>query len=260
MPTMDGATEQPALARVYNGATGGASTAGVDRTLLQRVFELMPGYRYFAMANQSFAGAAVADFVDAGITQILDLGCGMLTPQSSHAVAHAKNPDVRVVYVDIDPVTAEHLRLGTESDDQVGVLRADVSHVDEVLDHAVTRRLINLDEPVGVVAAVLHCLPDDGPVHPAAALRGYHDRLAAGSMLAATHASGDTLDPEVVTEAIALFQQAGITVLSRTADEFRDLFGPWHLRPPGLEPLRWNPQPNETVDAHGYTATSIKPR
>jgi len=256
---MDPSLEQPALARVYNGATGGAGTTEVDRSLLQRVFALMPGYRYFAMANQRFAGQSVSEFVDAGITQILDLGCGLLTPQSSHAVAQAKNPDVRVVYVDLDPVTVEHVRLGTAGNEHVGVLTADVSQVDAVLDHEITRGLLDFDKPVGVVAAaVLHCLPDDGPVHPATALREYHDRLAAGSMLAATHASGDTLDPAVVAEAIALFQQAGITVLSRSAEEFTALFGPWQVRSPGLMPLRWSPEADEEVDAHGYTATALK--
>jgi hypothetical protein len=256
---MDPSLEQPALARVYHGATGGAGTTEVDRSLLQRVFELMPGYRYFAMANQRFANQAVGEFVDAGITQILDLGCGLLSPQSSHVVAQAKNPDVRVVYVDLDPVTVEHVRLGTTGDERVGVLAADVSQVDTVLDHEITRGLLDLDEPVGVVAAaVLHCLPDDNPVPPATVLREYHDRLAAGSMLAATHATGDTLDPAVVTEAIALFQQAGIKVLSRSAEEFAALFGPWQVRSPGLTPLRWQPRPDEEIDAHGYTATALR--
>lgn len=251
--------EKPALSRVYNGAAGGVSTTAVDRGLLERVFELMPGYRYFAMANLAFARQSVADFVDAGITQVLDLGCGMLTPQSSHFVAHAKNPDVRVVYVDIDPVTVEHVRAGTDGERNVGVFQADVSGVDEVLGHPVTRELLDLDKPVGVLAAaVLHCLPDDAAVPPTEVLRGYHDRLAPGSRVAATHASGDTLDPSVVTEAVGLFRQAGITVLSRSADEFRALFGPWRLREPGLSPLRWTVESGDEVDALAYGAVAEK--
>ena len=249
--------EKPALSRVYNGAVGGASTTAVDRSLLERVFELMPGYRYFAMANLAFARQAVDDFLDAGITQVLDLGCGMLTPQSSHLVARAKDVDARVVYVDIDPVTVEHVRAGTEGAPHVGVLRADVSGVDEVLDHPVTREVLDLGEPVGVLAAaVLHCLPDDAAVPPAEVLRGYHGRLAPGSRIAATHASGDTLDPAVVTEAVGLFRQAGITVLSRTADEFHALFGPWRLREPGLSPLRWTAESGEEVAALAYGAVA----
>lgn len=247
--------ERPALARVYNGATGGASTAAVDRGLLERVFALMPGYRYFAMSNLRFAREAVAGFVDAGITQILDLGCGMLTQQSSHHVAHVSNPDVRVVYVDLDPVTVEHVRAGTEGDPRIGVLQADIGEVAEVLDHPKLRKVLDLNQPVGVLAAaVLHCMPDDGPVHPADALRAYHAGLAPGSVLAATHASGDTMDPAVVTEAVALFQKAGITVLSRTAAEFADLFGPWRTRPPGLDPLGWTVESGETVAALAYSA------
>lgn len=255
---MEPSLSKPALARVYNGATGGASTVAADRSLLGQVFALMPGYRYFAQANQRFAARAVTEFVDAGLTQILDLGCGMLTPQSSHHVAHARNPDVRVVYVDSDPVTVEHVRNGTADDGRVGVVHADMRNVDQVLDHEVTRTVLDLDKPVGLLAAaVVHCLPDDGDVHPADALRGYHDRLAPGSMLAASHASGDTLDPAVVTEAIALFEQAGIIVLSRSADEFSALLGPWHT--PGLQRLVWSPGPDdEDIDALAYTTIATR--
>ncbi|GAB1513372.1 SAM-dependent methyltransferase [Actinophytocola sp. KF-1] len=259
MSGMEPSVEKPALSRVYNGAVGGASTTAIDRGLLQRVFELMPGYRYFAMANLAFARQAVADFVDAGVTQVLDLGCGMLTPQSSHLVAQAKDPGARVVYVDIDPVTVEHVRAGIEGTRHVGVFQADVSAVDEVLDHPVTRAVLDLDRPVGVLAAaVLHCLPDDAAVPPAEVLRRYHARLASGSRVAATHASGDTLDPSVVAEAVGLFRQAGITVLSRTADEFRALFGPWRLREPGLRPLRWTVESGDEIDALAYSAVAEK--
>ena len=254
---MDSPGEKPALSRVYNGAVGGASTTAVDRSLLDRVFTLMPGYRYFAMANLRFARQAVTDFVDEGITQILDLGCGMLTPQSSHHVAHARNPAIRVMYVDIDPVTVEHVRNGTAGDPHVGVLRADVSHVDDVLDHPDVRAVLDLDKPVAVVAAaVLHCLPDDGEVSPADVLRRYHERLAPGSRLAATHASGDSLDPVLLAEAVGLFAQAGITVISREAGEFTDLFGPWRLREPGLSRLRWTIESGEEIDALAYSGVA----
>lgn len=258
---MEPSLSKPALARVYNGATGGASTSAADRGLLERVFALMPGYRYFAVANQRFAARSVGELVDAGLTQILDLGCGMLTPQSSHHVAHARNPEVRVVYVDSDPVTVEHVRGGTAGDERVGVVRADMRDVDQVLDGA--SAVLDLDEPVGVLAAaVLHCLPDgddrDGDgVHPADAVRAYHDRLRPGSMLAASHASGDTLDPAVVAEAVALFRQAGITVLSRTAEEFAALLGPWQTS--GLRRLMWSAHPDaEEVDALAYTAVATR--
>ncbi|MGB3439683.1 MAG: SAM-dependent methyltransferase [Actinophytocola sp.] len=251
--------DKPALSRVYNGAAGGASTAAVDRSLLERVFALMPGYRYFAMANLRFASQAVTSFVDAGVTQVLDLGCGMLTPQSSHHVAHAKNPDVRVAYIDIDPVTVAHVSSGTEGDERIAVVRADVADADAVLDDPAVRAVLDLDRPVGVLAAaVLHCLPDDGPIPPADTVRRYHERLAPGSLLAASHASGDTLDPEMVAEAVSLFQQAGITVLSRSADEFSALLGPWRLRPPGLSPLRWTPESGDEVDALAYTVIAEK--
>jgi hypothetical protein len=126
-----------------------------------------------------------------------------------------------------------------------------------VLDDPAVREVLDLGRPVGVLAAaVLHCLPDDGPVPPADMVRRYHERLAPGSSLAATHASGGTLAPEVLVEAIDLFTSAGITVISREPDEFAALFGPWRLREPGLRPLRWTPEAGEEIDALAFSGVA----
>lgn len=47
----------------------------------------------------------------------------------------------------------------------------------------------------------------------------YHDVFAPGSMLALSHACGDKLPADVVTQAVDLCAQSDITIVSRARDE-----------------------------------------
>lgn len=253
--------EKAALARVYDYVLGGASNFAVDRELAERVLAIIPGYRDFARANRSFLRRSALQMVAAGIDQFLDLGSGMLTAGPVHEIVHAAKPACRVVYVDNDPVVTAHLRLGM-ADERVGVVEADICDVDEVLDNEVTRRVLDRDRPVGVFAvAVLHCLAERD--QPAAVLRGYHDRLGVGSVLAASHASGDDLGAAVTQAGVAGFAAAGITVVSRTRGEFIDLLGPWRPQPDGVVPINWwRPDEDPASEASlGYAvlASSTRP-
>ncbi len=125
-----------------------------------------------------------------------------------------------------------------QGDARTGVVEADLRHVDEVLDHSVTARLLDLTRPVGVVAgAVLHCLPDADD--PAAALARYYQRLAPGSLLAASHADGTTLGLESAAAIEDCLAEAGITLVHRSEQRFADLLGPWQPHPDGVVPVGW---------------------
>jgi hypothetical protein len=255
--------EKAALARVYDYILGGASNFAVDRKLAERILAIIPEYRDAARANRAFLRRSALHMVAAGIDQFLDLGSGMLTARPVHEIVHAAKPTSRVVYVDNDPVVTAHLRLGVADDERVGVVEADICNVDEVLDNEATRRVLDLDRPVGVFAvAVLHCLAERD--QPAAVLRGYHDRLGVGSVLAASHASGDDLGATVTQAGVAGFAAAGITVVTRTRGEFIDLLGPWRPQPDGVVPINWWRPDGEdpaSVASLGYAvmASSTRP-
>lgn len=121
------------------------------------------------------------------------------------------------------------------------MIEADLRHVDEVLDHALTTRLLDLTRPVGVVAgSVLHCLPDAEEV--AATLAGYHERLAPGSLLAASHADSTVLGLESAAAVEDRLAGAGITLVHRSRQQFAALLGPWQPHPDGVVPTGlWRP-------------------
>ena len=255
VPSANEMVKRPALARVYNGASGGAMTTAADRELLAKVLELVPGYRFFVAANRAFVRAAIHRFLDEGITQLLDLGCGMFFDGLTHEIAQSVTSAARVVYVDTDLAAIAHLQQTTEGSDRVGVVHADMCGVDAVLNAPVVRKVLDVDRPVGLLAAaVLHCVPDsDVSADVATVMRRYHDALAPGSMLALSHASGDSLPADIVAQAINLFKRAGITIVSRTRQEICDLLRPWQPEPAGVAELAWQVESGETVYAHGYT-------
>lgn len=234
--------DTPSLSRIYDRLLGGGHNFASDRAVADAIMALVPRYDVFIRESRAFVRRAVLHMLTAGIEQFLDLGAGLSGVRHVHELAQAEQPQTRVVYVDRDPVAVAGLRLIVRGDDpSTGVIEADLRHVDEVLDHAVTTRLLDLTRPVGVVAgSVLHCLPDAEEV--AATLAGYHDRLAPGSLLAASHADGIVLGLETAAAVEDRFARAGITLVHRSRREFADLLGPWQPYPDGVAPVGlWRP-------------------
>lgn len=234
--------DTPSLSRIYDHLLGGGHNFASDRAVAAAIMALVPRYDVFVRESRAFVRRAVLHMLTAGVEQFLDLGAGLGGVRHLHELAQAERPQTRVVYVDRDPVAVAGLRLIVRGDDpSTGVIEADLRHVDEVLDHAVTTRLLDLTRPVGVVTgSVLHCLPDAEEV--AATLARYHDRLAPGSLLAASHADGIVLGLETAAAVEDRFARAGITLVHRSRREFADLLGPWQPHPDGVAPIGlWRP-------------------
>lgn len=233
----------PSLSRIYDHLLGGGHNFASDRAVAAAIMALAPRYDVLVRESRAFVRRAVLHMLTAGIEQFLDLGAGLGGVRHVHELAQAEQPRARVVYVDRDPVAVASLELNVHADDpSTGVIEADLRHVDEVLDHAVTARVLDLTRPVGVVAgAVLHCLPDADEV--AATLAGYHERLAPGSLLAASHADGIVLGLETAAAVEDRFARAGITLVHRSRREFADLLGLWQPHPDGVAPVGlWRPE------------------
>lgn len=229
----------PSIARVYDYVLGGALNFKCDRQAAKEVLRILPGYRDFALANRAFLHRGVRGMLDLGIRQFLDLGSGLPTVAPVHEVAQRIDPECRVMYVDNDPIAVAHSLLIVGDDCRLGVLEADMGDVDRVLEAPETRRVLDPRRPVGLLmVGVLHFKFDADEV--VRILAAYHGRVAAGSMLLASHASGDDLGVEPTTQAEKGFAQYGIRVRSRTRDEFEALLGPWRVTDDGVvETRKW---------------------
>jgi hypothetical protein len=98
-------------ARVWNYWVGGKDHFEVDRAAGDSVLAMHPGIVEVARADRAFLGRAVRFLAgEAGIRQFLDIGTALPTAENTRQVAGTLVPDVRVVYVDNDPIVLAHAR------------------------------------------------------------------------------------------------------------------------------------------------------
>lgn len=177
---------RPSMARFYDAMLGGKDNFAVDRALAAEVTAIAATLPRLMRQNRLFILRAVEEMVGQGITQFVDLGCGLPTADNLHQMARRLTGKARVVYVDADPVVVNHGGAYLADDCRTGVIRADIRDTQAVFDAVETCYLLDPSRPVGVVlSATLHHVCDSGD--PGGLIRSYRDRLPDGSMLALTH-------------------------------------------------------------------------
>ncbi len=177
--------------------------------------------------------------VDQGVRQFLDIGSGIPTVANVHEVAQAEAPECRVLYVDRDPVAVAHSELILADNDRTGVLQADIRDPESILDSPEAHRLLNFDEPIGLlVLFMMHWVPTEAD--PWGLMKHYRAAVPSGSYLAITHFTHG--DEGAAATAARLNQAGGDQVTPRSRDEIAALFGEFELVEPGLVGFaEWRP-------------------
>ncbi|QWF81848.1 hypothetical protein HUW46_05281 [Amycolatopsis sp. CA-230715] len=240
-PSVD--TSVPSMARTYDFMLGGGHNFAVDRAVGEQIGRAMPGLRQAARVNRTFLGRVVRFLTDQGIRQFLDVGSGIPTVSNVHEVAQQADPACRVVYVDRDPVAVAHSELMLSGNDRAAIVQADMRDPEGILAHPDTRRLLDFDQPVGLLMLLmLHWIPDDSD--PLALLARYRDALPGGSYLAITHVTGDH-QGENLTEATDVIKRSKSPdqITLRTRARIAELFTGFDLVEPGLVGCaEWRPR------------------
>jgi trans-aconitate methyltransferase len=176
-----------------------------------------------ARANRAFLARVVRYLAGRrGVSQFVDIGCGLPAPGSTHEVAQMIAPRCRVVYVDNDPLVLSHARAPLAS--ACNYVDADVRDPETLLGKAA--EALDLTRPVGVLLlAVLHFLPDSDD--PAGVVAELAAGLAPGSFIAISHLTADFAPDAPVP--------AGIT--ARSHAQVTALFGGLSLVAPGVVPV-----------------------
>jgi hypothetical protein len=241
---------RPSPARMYDFYLGGHHNFPTDRAAAERVIAAFPDIPLVAQANRAFLRRAVHFLLDQGVRQFLDIGSGIPTVGNVHEVAQQRQPDARVVYVDLDEVAVTHGRALLASNPYATVLQADARQAQVILQHPETVRLIDFKEPVGVLAvALLHFIPDDAEAEQV--IRSLVTAIAPGSYLVFSHALGEptvALTPDGLERATAVYQQSTSPFTVRTRERIGQLLDGLELVDPGLVlvPL-WRPEGPEDV-------------
>jgi S-adenosyl methyltransferase len=240
--------DTPNLARVYDYLLGGGHNFAVDRQMAEVLMTMLPGTREIARIGRAFLRRVVLFMVSAGVRQFLDIGSGIPTVGNVHEVAQQADPEVRVVYVDIDPVAVTHSKLLREGDSRSVALRADFTEPDGILGHPDVHRLLDFTQPIGLlVLTVLNFVPDDR--NPNQLLARYRQALASGSYVALSNVTADTRAPEIAAVR-DLVKGTPNQFYPRTREQFTTFFEGLELIEPGIVtfPL-WRPEsPADVTD------------
>ncbi|MFI2608308.1 SAM-dependent methyltransferase [Kitasatospora sp. NPDC018619] len=234
----------PSIARVYDYLLGGTDNYAVDREVGDFFLRDLPGSAVMPLANRRALVRAVGAMAESGIRQFVDLGSGLPTAENVHQAARRHVADARVVYVDNDPTVLAHGRALLAADPRTALVAGDLLEPEEILRHPDVRRLVDLDEPVGVVfSAVLHHIEDAR--RPADLVRWWAERVPSGSLVHISHfRSAGTVGSAETARMERKLQESFGRGRWRTDEEIRGLFGGLELLAPGLVPCSlWRPEP-----------------
>jgi S-adenosyl methyltransferase len=223
----------PSVARMYDYALGGKDNFPVDREMVAAIMRRDPGAWDAAWANRRFLGRAVEFLANAGIRQFLDLGTGLPSQNNVHEVAQRVCPDVRVVYVDNDPVVQNHAQALLASDESTIVIREDMREPERILTHPDVRRMLDFSQPVAVMfVAVLPFVTDEQD--PWGIVSTLTRSLVPGSYLTLTHGDLDGPPAEVVADLHEKYKNTSAPVTYRSRDAITRFFDGFELVDPGL--------------------------
>jgi len=228
---------RPNMARVYDYWLGGKDNFAADRALAEQVLDPVrgyPGLRQLVRSNRAFVVAVTAWAARSGISQFIDLGCGLPTRPAVHEAARAARPDARVAYVDWDPLVLSHIR--ALAGEGLAAAGGDLTDPDAVLASPELTAVTDMEQPVCVIlAAVLHFLPAG---QAGAVTAGWARRLAPGSVLAVSCAH---YEDEALNERIRAMYGAG-TWVNHDRDAVRSFLAGLDIVPPGVVTAqRWRP-------------------
>jgi hypothetical protein len=214
--TDSGGSRRPNAGRIYNCLLGGKDNYGEDREAAGRLLAVVPDARAAAWDSRRFAARAVRFLVkDAGIRQFIDIGTGLPVMGNVHEVAHELAPDTRVAYVDNDPVVVCHARALLCTAPGICAIEGDLRDPSGILEDPVLRAQVDLREPVAIVlAGVLHFIPDDDD--PYRLVNTLKAAMAPGSHLVISHLTSDSIAPEALEQAQAIYEQAAAPVAPRS--------------------------------------------
>ena len=237
-------TSTPNVARIYDYLLGGKDNFAADRAAAKQLVAAIPDVAAIARDNRSFLGRVVRYLVmQGGIRQFLDLGGGLPTQANVHELAQAVAPDVRVVYVDNDPVVASHGRALLAYRDRVAMAQADLRDPASVMRHPGVAGLLDWTQPIAVLCtSTLHFVADEAEPHRIIA--EYRDHMAPGSYLVITHGTIEKDSAGERDKAAEVYREASSQLHLRPLADVRRFFDGFELVEPGLAWItEWRPEP-----------------
>jgi len=260
---------KPSPARIYDYMLRGTNHFAADAAAAERILTVVPEIRDCAWSNRGFHQRAAAWIANQGVRQFLDIGSGLPTVGNTHDVVSKIHPDARVVYVDNDPMVERYSQELLDDSGRVSVLCADLRDPGSILDHPAVRKLIDPEEPTGLLmTAVLMFVADEDD--PWSLVARYVAAMRPGSCMSLSHLTDDAKPPLAVDGFRRVFDHATEQMHFRSKAQIARFFDGLEVIPPyeGAAPAitysgLWGAEDVQMADSDGsrwlYCAVARKP-
>jgi hypothetical protein len=208
-----------------------------DVQAAERILSVVPEIRDCAWSNRGFHQRAAKWIAERGVRQFLDIGSGLPTVGNTHEVVQKVVPGAHVVYVDNDPMVAEHAGRLLASDRSTRLVCADLREPGSILDNPEVRELIDFSQPTGLLltAVLMFVSVSSDPWDKVAR---FISALAPGSYVAISHLTDDYKPPVTAERFRAVFDQATEQLHFRSREGIERFFAGLQMVPPydGAQP------------------------
>ncbi|NUP83487.1 MAG: hypothetical protein HOV96_38780 [Nonomuraea sp.] len=230
-------TAHARITRILDAAAGGKNNFLADRDLVRHFDQVTPVATTAARAVLEYLSRVVRHLAAVeGVDQFMIVGSGVPSAPSGgrrlHEVARTTGSDVRVVYVENDPMAVTLAQATIEPFcDLVRVVDGDVREIDEMLADPVVQTFIDWDRPLAVLLLSAHSLDDE---YARFVIKRFRHAAPEGSFLGLLHITFDGVPPELTPAIRDLLAMTlpGLTV--RTKEEVAGLLDGLDLVEPGL--------------------------
>jgi hypothetical protein len=238
----------PNAARAADFLYGGNVNFAADRRAVRAVTASAPAIERIPAEARAFRHRAIRYLVaEAGITQFLDIGTGLVPPGATHELAQSIRPESRIVYTESDPMVRSHAQALIRSArvGAVSCVDGDIADVDAIVASALPT--LDLSQPVAVLLlSTLAHVPTT--IAAARAVSSLMAAVPSGSYTVIYHLAND-LDPAMPAAARHWNKTTPTPITLRSRADVLSLVSGLELIPPGVVPVaEWRPDLGSPAD------------
>jgi hypothetical protein len=236
---------RPNTGRMMDYVLGGSHNFEIDRQVADEISRTLPMVKQITEDSRKMVGVSVQYFFERGIHTLIDFGASLPTCDNTHIVAHKLDPEMKVVYSDIDPITVAYAQDLLRDEANVIYLEADAATPHVVLDSPRTRELLGEERRVGIVYLNLPHQMSEEQVR--SSWQALYDWAAPGSCLAVSAISENWPNEPDLAAVIESYRRSNIPGYYRTRAQMQELLQPWKLTEEGIRPNTVWASPNTAV-------------
>jgi len=231
----------PNAARAADYLYGGRDNFAADRKAVSAVAASAPAVERIPAEARAFRHRVLRYLVaEAGVTQFLDIGTGLVPPGATHEFAQSMDPASLIVYTESDPMVRSHAQalISSANSGSVSCVDGDIADADAIVASALPT--LDLTRPVAVLLlSTLAHVPTT--IAAARAVSALMAGVPSGSYAVIYHLAND-LDPAMPAAARHWNKTTPKPITLRSRTDVLSLVSGLELIPPGVVPVtEWRP-------------------